>query len=154
MSLKTSMHRLLAGILGATLISCSGGMTSSGGSADASTGDVAGVYAGQECLTLVRSEDGVTLDTAANKVNITISRDGAVRMSSSGGTSGEARLTRNHSFQMRADARTHFTGSCSGGLVLLEGRINENGGITGAYQSRALLCGGVAHELTGSLAAR
>lgn len=153
MSLKTSIHRLLAGILGATLISCSGGMTSSGGSADTSTDDVAGVYTGQEHLTLARSEDGLALDTAADRVNITIGRDGTVAISSSGGTSGEAQLTRNRSFQMRADARTHFEGSCSGGLVLLEGRIDKNGSITGAYQSRALVCGGVAHELTGTLAA-
>lgn len=153
MSLKTSIHCLLAGILGAPLISCSGGITSSGGSADTSSGDVAGVYTGQERLTLARSEDGVALDTDTNRVNITISRDGTVLISSSGGTSGEAQLTRNHSFRMRADARTHFAGSCSGGLVLLEGRIDMNGGITGAYRSRALVCGGVAHELTGALSA-
>ncbi|MDZ7839514.1 MAG: hypothetical protein U5R46_01655 [Gammaproteobacteria bacterium] len=153
MSLNPSMHRLLAGILGASLISCSGGITSSGGSADTSTGDVAGVYTGQEHLTLVRREDGVALDTATNRVNITVSGDGTVRISSSSGTSGDAQLTRHRSFRMSADARTHFTGSCSGGFVLLEGRINMNDGITGEYRSRELICGGVAHDLTGTMSA-
>lgn len=147
------IRRLLAGMLSALLISCGGGITSSGGSADTSTGDVAGVYTGEETLRLARSGDGAVLDTAANRVNLTVSGDGTLRLSSSGGSSGRAQITRNRTFRMRADARTHFPASCSGGTVLLEGRIDPEGGITGSYWSQDLVCDGADHELTGELKA-
>lgn len=150
---SSPIRRLLAGILGALLISCGGGITRSGGSADISTGDVAGVYTGEETLTLARSGDGAVLDTAANGVSLTVSGDGTLRLSSSSGSSGRAQITRNRTFRMRADARTHFPASCSSGTVLLEGRIDPEGSISGSYRSQNLVCNGAHRELTGDLKA-
>jgi len=148
-----SIRGLLSGILAALLISCGDGITSSGGSADTSTGDVAGVYTGEEQLTLARTSDGVILDTNANKIEIRINGDGTVLFSSSNGTSGEAQLNKAHAFRMQADARTHFSGRCSGGIILLEGRIHMNGDINGTYGSRDLVCGGEILDLAGELSA-
>lgn len=150
---SSPIRRLLAGMLGALLVSCGGGITSSSGSADTSTGDVAGVYTGEETLRLARSGDGAVLDTAANRVNLTVSGDGTLHLSSSTGSSGQAQITRNRTFRMRADTRTHFPASCSSGTVLLEGRIDPEGGISGSYRSQNLVCDDAHHELTGELKA-
>lgn len=135
------------------LTSCGGGTTQSGGAVDTNTGGVAGIYTGSESLSLTRVADGTIADTEANAVNVTVSGNGMLTLSSGNGSSGQAHVTNNHTFQMRADARTHFSGGCSAGTVILEGRIDVETGITGRYRSKDLTCAGESYSLDGELSA-
>lgn len=159
-ALAAAIHAFNAGaqlvmvaMLAVLMASCGGGMTSSGAAADTGTGDIAGIYSGDERVSLIRERDEVIIDTLANPVSITVSGDGKMTLTSGSGTRGEAQITNNHTFRLRADARTHFSGACSSGTVILEGRINAVNGVTGRYHSENLACAGEAHVLKGDLGA-
>lgn len=144
---------VMVAILVVLVTSCGGGMTSSGAAADTGTGDIAGIYSGDERVSLIRERDEVIVDRLANPVSITVSGDGKLTLTSGNGTRGEAQITNNRTFRLRADARTHFSGACSAGTVILQGRINAVIGITGRYRSENLACAGEAHVLKGDLGA-
>lgn len=133
---------------------CGGGTVSSGAAASTDTTAVAGVYHGTETLTLSRPVDGAVVDRRSSTVKITVGGDGSLRYASGGGSRGEAFITRNHEFRMRADARTHFDGGCSAGVLMLTGQLRNDGSVNALYTSRDLICGGQALTLTGSLMAR
>lgn len=135
------------------MASCGDGMTSSGAAADTSTGDIAGIYSGDERISLIRERDEVIVDTLANPVSITVNGDGKLALTSGNGTRGEAQITNGRTFRLRADARTHFSGACSAGTLILEGHISAINGITGRYRSENLTCAGEAHVLKGDLGA-
>jgi hypothetical protein len=137
----------------APLVACGGGTVSSGRGADTATGDIAGIYEGAETLSLLRVDDEVVVDASTNTLRIVVSGRGTVTLSSANGSSGQARVTKERTFRMRADARTHFTGRCSTGIVILDGRFDANKGIVGRYRSEDLTCRGEPHNLEGEFAA-
>lgn len=144
---------VIVAMLVVLVVSCGGGMTSSGAAADTGTSDIAGIYSGDERVSLIRERDEVIIDRLANPVSITVSGDGKLTLTSGSGTRGEAQITNNGTFRLWADARTHFSGACSAGTVILEGRISAVNVITGRYRSENLACAGEAHVLEGDLSA-
>lgn len=144
---------VVVAMLSVPVASCGGGMTSSGAAADTGTGDIAGIYSGDERVSLIRDRDQATIDKLVSPVSISVSGDGRLTLTSGSGTRGEAQITNNRTFRLRADARTHFSGACSAGTVILEGQISAENGITGRYRSDNLACAGEAHVLEGGLGA-
>jgi len=96
------------------LAACGGGTVSSGAAADIDTGDIAGVYRGIETLTL-SEDDGAVIDRQENVVDITVGSDGTLNYANNNGSRGEAFITKDRRFTMRADARTHFGGASVNG---------------------------------------
>lgn len=135
------------------MTACGGGTVSSGAAASNDMADVAGVYQGTETLTLSRRLDDAVVDRRSSAVKITIDGDGTLRYASGDGSRGEAFITRNHEFRMRADARTHFDGECSAGTLVLAGQLDRNDSVNARYTSDGLVCGGQALSLTGRLMA-
>jgi len=135
------------------LTGCSGGTTRSGAAADVRTGDLVGVYEGMESVTLARSDDGAVLESQTNRVALTVERDGTLSYSASNGAVGEAQITKNGTFRMRADARTQFGSVCSAGMLILVGEISSDRGITARHASKNLVCNGREHTISGSLSA-
>lgn len=136
------------------LPSCGGGTVDSGGAFDATTGDVAGIYEGNEYLSLAPVDAEVAVDTRKNDLTIKVSGQGALVYSSENGSTGRAQVTNDRTFRMRADARTHFSGRCSAGMIILEGHIDSENGITGQYRSDGLNCAGEPYTLDGNVSAQ
>ncbi len=136
------------------LASCGGGTVESGGAFDATTGEIAGIYMGSENLSLTAVNDAAVVDTRRNSLTITVSGQGAMVLSSENGSTGQAQVTNDRTFRMRADARTHFSGRCSAGVIVLEGHIDAETGITARYRSDGLTCAGEPHVLDGRISAQ
>lgn len=134
--------------------SCGGGTVDSGGAFDTTTGDVAGLYSGSEKLSLTPLNKAAAVDTRKHSLTIIVTGHGTLVLSSGNGSSGRAQLTNDRTFRMRADARTHFSGRCSAGIIILEGHIDSKTGITGQYRSDGLTCAGEPHALDGKISAR
>lgn len=147
------LHAALMLVSTLSLAACGGGTVSSGAAADTETADLAGVYRGTETLTLTSSVDDSVMDQRNNVVDITIGSDGTLRYANDHGSRGEAFITNDGEFSMRADARTHFDGECSAGTLVLSGRLDNEGTVNARYSSRELVCGGRALELSGRLTA-
>jgi len=134
------------------LAACGGGTVSSGAAADIDTADIAGVYRGTEMLALRRDGDGAVVDRQENVVEITIDSEGTLLYTNDNGSRGEAFITNDSGFAMRADARTHFGGACSTGTLVLSGQVGDNT-VSGRYSSRGLTCDGRTLTLSGRLTA-
>lgn len=144
----------IVAVLTFTVVSCGGGTVDSGGAFDATTGDVAGIYVGSENLSLTPLNQVVAVDTRRHCVTVEVSSRGILVLSSATGSNGRAQVTNDRTFRMRADAHTHFSGQCSSGMIILEGSIGRETGITGQYSSDGLICMGEPYALIGKISAQ
>lgn len=144
----------IVAILTLLVVSCGGGTVESGGAFDATTGDVAGIYVGSENLSLTPLNQVAAVDTRKHSLTIEVSSRGTLVLSSGNGSNGRAQVTNDRTFRMRADARTHFSGRCSSGMITLKGSIDRETGITGQYSSDGLTCMGEPYALIGKISAQ
>lgn len=138
------------------LLSCSDGETLSGGNTDELAIDDAsalvGIYKGAEKLKLILQADSEVKDEQENEAQLLVNSDGVVSLSTAAGSSGQAQIRQNRTFELTAQANINFSGRCKSGQVVLKGRFEGNK-IVGEYSSINLVCDGQAHRIEGTLEA-
>lgn len=141
--------------LGLMLSACGSHTSQSGADSDMTTAGLAGIYEGNESITLSQSNTNTNSvqDKIENRVTITVNEEGLLHFSASNGGSGTAQIRNDRKFRMRSNAATQFDGQCQTGTIFLDGQVNTIQ-ISGNYRSESLVCNGLAYHISGSLSAR
>lgn len=138
------------------LLSCGDGETLSGGNADElaieDASALVGIYKGTEKLKLILQADSEVKDEQENEAQLLVNSDGVVSLSTAAGSSGQAQIRQNRTFELTAQANINFSGRCKSGQVVLKGRFEDNK-IVGEYSSINLVCDGEAYRIEGTLEA-
>ena len=136
------------------IFGCGSGASDSGAGENAinNSGDLVGIYTGEESVRLINQSSDLQADAQQNEVSISINGAGLLQLSTTAGTSGTAQITNNRTFSFRADAKTQFNGQCSSGTITLSGSVTQNS-VTGSYSSENVVCGGENFRVEGELSA-